>query len=258
VLDTGINLNHLDVVGRANYIPNGAGGNFVPDAAADAADCHGHGSHVAGTVGGTYSGIAKQVTLWAGRVVNCSGGGTASYAIAAMDWIIANGNKPGVVNMSLGYGDVQAVRTAATNLVNAGFTVVAAAGNGNFAGTPLNACEESPAGAPTVITVGATSSTDAEASFSNYGPCVDILAPGVAIYSSDYAVTNQVVSKSGTSMAAPHVAGAAALYLQQYPAASPAAVWRGIYGRSVTGTISLHRASISYGTPNRFLWTDGL
>lgn len=258
VLDTGIRLPHLDYGGRAAYIPNGAGGNFVPDGAPDAADCHGHGSHVAGTVGGTYSGVAKAVTLWAGRVVNCNGGGLASYAITAMEWILKYGKKPGVVNMSLGYGDLEAVRTAAANLVSGGFTVVAAAGNGNFSGTPLDACRESPAGAPSVITVGATASNDAEASFSNYGTCVDILAPGVNIHSSDYQVDNQVVSMSGTSMAAPHVAGVAALYLERFPTATPAAVWRNIAGRAVTGTISLHHHSYWYGTPNRFLWTDGL
>jgi subtilisin family serine protease len=256
VLDTGINLSHQDVAGRAHYMPNGAGGNFVPDGRADAADCHGHGSHVAGTVGGTYSGIAKQVTLWAGRVVNCTGGGYASYAIAGMDWIAANGLKPGVVNMSLGYGDVESVRLAAAKLVSAGFVVVAAAGNGDFAGTPQDACLQSPAGAPTVITVGATTSADQESSFSNYGTCVDILAPGSAIYSSDYLVTNQVVSRSGTSMAAPHISGMAAQYLQLYPASTPAAVWRGILYRARSGTIRLHSASLQHGTPNRFMYDN--
>jgi subtilisin family serine protease len=256
VLDTGINLNHLDVLGRAAYIPNGSNGDFVGDAHGSAADCHGHGSHVAGTVGGIYSGVAKGVAIRAGRVVNCSGGGTASMAIAGMDWIRLNGLKPAVVNMSLGYGNLASVRTAASNLVAAGFTLVAAAGNGNFAGTPIDACTESPAGAPTVITVGSTTSTDTESSFSNYGTCVDILAPGSAIYSSDYLVTNQVVTKSGTSMASPHVAGVAAQYLQTNPTATPGAVWKAIFTKSVTGTISRHRLSIYYGTPNRFLFTD--
>ena len=256
VLDTGINLNHLDVVGRAAYIANGSSGDFVGDGHGSAADCHGHGSHVAGTVGGTYSGVAKGVAIRAGRVVNCSGGGTASMAIAGMDWIRLNGVKPAVVNISLGYGNLASVRTAAANLVAAGFTVVAAAGNGNYLGIPIDACTESPAGSPNVITVGATTSTDAESSFSNYGSCVDILAPGSAIYSSDYLVTNQVVTKSGTSMASPHVAGVAAQYLQGNPTATPGAVWKAIWIKSVTGTISLHRHSIANGTPNRFLFTD--
>ncbi len=256
VLDTGINTAHLDVIGRAGYIPNGSNGDFVGDAHGSAADCHGHGSHVAGTVGGTYSGVAKGVTILAGRVVNCSGGGTASMAIAGMDWIRLNGVQPAVVNMSLGYGNLASVRTAASNLVAAGFTVVAAAGNGNFAGAPIDACTESPAGAPTVITVGSTTSTDTESSFSNYGTCVDILAPGSGIYSSDYLVTNQVVARSGTSMASPHVAGVAAQYLQMNPTASPGGVWKAIFSNAVTGTINRHRYSYVNGTPNRFLFTN--
>jgi aqualysin 1 len=256
ILDSGISLTHLDYVGRSGFIPNGSNGDFVGDGHGSAADCHGHGSHVAGTVGGTYSGVAKGVTLLAGRVVNCSGGGNASMVIAGMDWIRLNGLQPAVVNMSLGYGNVQSVRDAATNLVNAGFTVVVAAGNGNFAGNPIDACTEAPAGAPAVITVGSTTSTDAESSFSNYGTCVDILAPGSGIYSSDYLVDNQVVTKSGTSMASPHVAGVAAQYLGTNPLATPAQVWSAVQGISVSGTLSLHRTSRKYGTPNRFLFTN--
>ena len=256
ILDSGINLNHLDYVGRANYIPNGQNGNFVGDAHGSAADCHGHGSHVAGTVGGTYSGVAKGVTIWAGRVVNCSGGGNASMVVAGMDWIAANGLKPGVVNMSLGYGNVTSVRDAAERLVAAGFTVAVAAGNGNFLGIPISACNESPANAPNVLTTGATDKTDKEASFSNYGTCVDILAPGVAIMSSDYQVTNQVVGMSGTSMASPHVAGVAALYLQGSPTASPATVGNALKAIAKSNTITLHQRSKKNGTPNRFLFTN--
>ncbi len=256
ILDTGINPNHVDFGTRAGFIPNGSNGDFVGDGHGSAQDCQGHGTHVAGTVGGIYSGVAKGVTIRAGRVVNCSGGGTASMVIAGMDWIAANGSKPAVVNMSLGYGNVQSVRDAATRLVNAGFTVAVAAGNGNFAGKPIDACTEAPAGAPAVITVGATDKNDAEASFSNYGTCVDILAPGVAIYSSDYLVTNQVVTKSGTSMASPHVAGVAALYLSANPGATPAQVTAAMKGIAKSGTITLHRSSKRYGTPNLFLFTN--
>jgi subtilisin family serine protease len=255
ILDTGINLNHLDVVGRASYVPNGANGDFVGDGHGSAADCQGHGSHVAGTVAGTYSGLAKSTTIWAARVVNCSGGGNASMVIAGMNWVAANGLKPGVVNMSLGYGNVQSVADAATSLVAAGFTVVAAAGNGNFLGTPISACNEAPGKAPTVITVGSTTNTDAESSFSNFGPCVDILAPGSAIFSSDYLVTNQVTTKSGTSMASPHVAGVAAQYLATNPTATPAQVTAAIKAAAVTGTITLHQKSKKGGTPNLFLRT---
>jgi subtilisin family serine protease len=256
ILDSGINLNHVDLVGHSNYIPNGNGGDFVNDGRGDASDCHGHGTHVAGTVGGLYSGVAKGATIWMGRVVNCSGGGTASMVIDGMNWIAANGQKPGVVNMSLGYGNVQAVADAATNLVAAGFTVAVAAGNGNFAGQPIDACTEAPAKAPNVITVGSTTSSDAESSFSNYGTCVDILAPGSAIYSSDYSNVNQVVTKSGTSMASPHVAGVAALYLSTNTTATPAQVTAAIKGIAKSGTITLHRSSKRYGTPNLFLFTN--
>jgi len=253
ILDSGINKAHLDFGVRANYIPNGKGGNFVGDANPDAADCHGHGTHVSGTVGGTYSGVAKNVTLWVGRVVNCSGGGNASMVIAGMDWIAANGLKPGVVNMSLGYGNVTAVKDAAERLVAAGFTVAVAAGNGNFAGQPINACGESPANAPNVLTVGATDTNDKEGSFSNYGTCVDLLAPGVNIVSSDYTVTNQVVGMSGTSMASPHVAGVAAQYLGSNPTATPAQVMTAIKNATRSNTITLHKSSSRNGTPNKFL-----
>jgi len=252
ILDSGINLNHLDYVGRANYIPNGLNGNFVGDGLT-AADCHGHGSHVSGTVGGTYSGVAKGVTIWMGRVVNCSGGGAASMVIAGMDWVAANGLKPGVVNMSLGYGNVTAVKDAAERLVAAGFVVAVAAGNGNFAGQQINACNESPANAPNVLTVGATDTNDKEASFSNYGTCVDILAPGVNIVSSDYSVTNQVVGMSGTSMASPHVAGVAAQYLGSNPTATPAQVMTAIKNAARSNTITLSKTSSRNGTPNKFL-----
>ncbi|HEU0013955.1 MAG TPA: S8 family peptidase [Longimicrobium sp.] len=254
ILDSGINKAHLDFGARANYIPSAANGNFVGDARPDASDCHGHGTHVAGTAAGTYSGVAKSATIWAGRVVNCSGGGTTSMVIAGMDWVAANGLKPAAVNMSLGYGNVQSVRDAATRLVAAGFVVVAAAGNGNFGGTPIDACTEAPAGAPTVITVGSTTNTDAESSFSNYGTCVDILAPGSAIMSSDYTVTNGLVSKSGTSMASPHVAGVAAVYLGLNPLATPAQVTSAIKANGTPNTITLHTRSKKGFTPNLFLF----
>jgi subtilisin family serine protease len=253
VLDSGINLAHLDFGTRANYIPNGKGGNFVGDTQANAADCNGHGTHVSGTVGGTYSGVAKAVTLWVGRVVNCQGGGNASMVIAGMDWIAANGLKPGVVNMSLGYGNVTAVRDAATRLVAAGFTVAVAAGNGNFVGQPINACNEAPANSPNVITVGATDTNDKEASFSNYGTCVDILAPGVNVVSSSYTVTNEIVGMSGTSMASPHVAGVAAQYLSANPTATPAQVTTAIKNAARSNTITLSKTSSRNGTPNKFL-----
>ncbi|HYH82304.1 MAG TPA: S8 family peptidase [Longimicrobium sp.] len=256
VLDTGIRKTHVQFGTRAAYIANGLGGNFVGDAAVNAADCHGHGTHVAGTVGGSSFGVAKNVQIRAGRVVDCVGNGTPSMVLSAMDWIIANGVKPGVVNMSLGYGDVQSVRDLAGRLTYRGFTVVAAAGNGDFAGTPQNACLQSPAGAPTAITVGATTSTDNESSFSNYGTCVDILAPGSNVRSAAIATDTSTAYKSGTSMAAPHVSGVAAQYLSINPLASPATVQNTIKAAGTVGVITLHSLSSLNGTPNRLLFTN--
>ncbi|HEX5870913.1 MAG TPA: S8 family peptidase [Longimicrobium sp.] len=255
VLDTGVNTKHSDLYPRATYIPNGAYGDFVGDGHGSAEDCHGHGSHVSGTIAGTTYGVAKEATIYAGRVVNCTGNGTASMAINAMEWILRYGKQPAVVNMSLGYGDVQSVRDAATSLVSKGFFVAAAAGNGNFAGTPQNACLQSPAGAPTVMTVGSTRNDDRESSFSNYGRCVDILAPGssvTSIWIGSYTATNTI---SGTSMATPHVAGVGALYLSTSPLASPTQVTNAIKGLATFNTIVLHSLSAQHNTPNLFLFT---
>jgi subtilisin family serine protease len=254
VLDTGVRLTHSDFGGRASYVPNGVNGNFVPDTRGSAADCHGHGTHVAGTVGGALHGVAKGVRIWAARVVNCQGSGNVSYAIAAVDWVTANGERPAVVNMSLGYGDVQSLRTAVENSIAAGVNYAVAAGNGNFLGIPQNACLQSPAGAPNALTVGATSSTDGEASFSNYGTCVDILAPGVSLRSAWYTGDNATNSISGTSMATPHVAGAVALYLAANPGATPTQVSSALKSNASTNKISLHSLSTANGTANRLLY----
>ena len=255
VLDTGVNSKHKELYPRASYIPNGAEGDFVGDGHGSAEDCHGHGSHVAGIIGATYHGVAKDVWILAGRVVNCSGGGTASMAIAGMDWIAAKGKKPSVVNMSLGYGDVQSVRDAAERLVKAGYFLAAAAGNGDFAGTPQNACYQSPAGAPSVMTTGSTTSSDYESSFSNYGKCVDILAPGSSITSLWIGSYTATSTRSGTSMATPHVAGVAAQYLQAAPSATPSETTNFILSYATPGRIRLHSLSVTYGTPNLLLFT---
>jgi subtilisin family serine protease len=256
VLDTGIRLTHLDFTGRAAYIPNGNNGDFVNDGYGSAADCHGHGSHVAGTAVGTYSGVAKGAFVWAGRVVNCNGGGNVSMAIAAVDWITANGIRPAVVNMSLGYGNVQSLRDAVENSVAAGVNYAVAAGNGNFGGIPQDACAESPAGAPNAITTGSTTSSDAESSFSNYGTCVKILAPGSSITSSSSTVDNGLVTMSGTSMASPHTAGVVAQYLSANPLATPSQVMNELIANSTKNVISLHSRSRRGNTPNRLLFTN--
>jgi len=254
VLDTGIRSTHAQFEGRASYIPNGANGDFVGDGHGSAADCHGHGTHVAGTIGGKGFGVAKGVTILAGRVVDCVGNGTASMAIAGMDWIARNGT-PGVVNMSLGYGDVSSVRTAAGRMVDMGHFLAAAAGNGDFAGTPQDACFQSPAGQAKAVTVGATTSTDAESSFSNYGTCVDILAPGSNVRSAGISSDTATAYRSGTSMATPHVAGVAAQYLDRFGPTAPATIHTFLVTNATTGRISRHWHSIHFGTPNRLLYT---
>jgi subtilisin family serine protease len=247
VLDTGVNTRHGDLYPRASYIPNGVSGDFVGDGYGSAEDCHGHGTHVSGTIGGTTYGVAKQVRIVAGRVVNCTGNGTASMAIAGMDWITRNGKLPAVVNMSLGYGDVPSVREAATRMVKTGFFVAAAAGNGNYAGVPQNACLQSPAGAPT--------STDQESSFSNYGRCVTLLAPGSSVTSAWIGSSTATQVRSGTSMATPHVAGVAAQYLSWVPTATPYDVETTMLSLATAGRITLHSASAGGGTPNLLLYT---
>jgi subtilisin family serine protease len=254
VLDTGIRKTHAQFGVRADYIANGLGGNFVGDANPDAADCHGHGTHVAAIAAGSGFGVAKNARIRAGRVVDCGGFGTVSMVLAAMEWIYANGFKPGVVSMSLGYGDVQSVRDMAGRLYTKGFVVVAAAGNGDFAGNPLNACQESPAGYANALTVGSTTSADHESSFSNYGTCVDLLAPGSSIRSAWIGTDTSTAVKSGTSMATPHVAGVAALYLDLFPTALPSVVNNAIKTNATSGVITLNNPFS--GTPNKLLYTS--
>ncbi len=255
IFDTGVRKSHNDFGGRVQYVPNGANGDFVGDGHGSAEDCHGHGTHVAGTAAGATWGVAKGAPIWAARVVNCNGGGQVSMAIAAVDWVTANGLRPAVVNMSLGYGDVQSLRDAVENSIAAGVNYSVSAGNGDFLGRPQDACQQSPGGAPNAITVGATSSSDAEASFSNYGPCVDILAPGVSVTSAWYTSNTATNTISGTSMSAPHVTGAVALYLTANASATPAQVAQALIDNSSLNKITLHSRSVSNGTPNRLLYT---
>jgi subtilisin family serine protease len=218
VIDTGIALGNADFLGRAVSGPDEV------DNDDDATDCNGHGTHVAGTIGGTKYGVAKNVTLVAVRVLDCSGSGSNTGVIAGIDWVTTHHTPgaPAVANMSLGGGASAALDTAVANSIASGVTYAVAAGNGNQAGRPQDACNYSPARVPTALTVGATDKSDAPASFSNYGACVDLFAPGVGITSDWY--TGGTNTISGTSMATPHVTGVAALYLQTVPAATPAQV----------------------------------
>jgi subtilisin family serine protease len=242
ILDTGIRMTHSDFGGRAR-----SGYDFV-DNDTDASDCQGHGTHVAGTVGGATYGVAKGVSLVGVRVLGCDGSGTYSGIIAGVDWITANAQKPAVVNVSLGGDADGSVDQAVRNSIASGITYAVAAGN-----SAANACEASPARTAEAITVGATDQSDNRASFSNYGSCVDIFAPGVGITSSSNAADDGTAVMSGTSMATPHVAGAAALYLAANPSASPAQVRDALVAGSVGGAVT----NPGSGSPNRLLVVPG-
>ncbi|MEJ6023683.1 S8 family peptidase [Ramlibacter sp. PS4R-6] len=241
IIDTGIRATHADFGGRV-----ATGFSNVPDGLGTG-DCNGHGTHVAGTVGSTTYGVAKGVTLVPVRVLDCDGAGSWSDVIAGIDWVAQQtGKRPAVANMSLGGGFSSAVNAAVARAVAAGVTLVVAAGNEN-----KDACQTSPAGEPTAITVGATTSSDTRASFSNFGTCVDIFAPGVSIKSTwnlHDASTNTI---SGTSMASPHVTGVAALALEANPSASPAAITDFIVDNATRNRIT----SLTSNSPNRLLYS---
>ena len=249
IIDTGIRTTHNDFGGRAV-----SGFDAVDGGAAD--DCNGHGTHVAGTVGGATYGVAKAVDLVAVRVLDCQGRGTNSGVIAGIEWVTTNHTSgPAVANMSLGGGASSALDDAVRASISDGVVYALAAGNGDFIGRPQNACNYSPARVTQGITVGSTTSSDNESSFSNYGTCVDILAPGSGITSAWYNSNTATNTISGTSMATPHVAGAAALYLQGATGASPSTVASALVNNSTANTITLHSRSASNGTPNRLLYT---
>ncbi|MER7959054.1 S8 family peptidase [Streptomyces sp. NPDC096030] len=243
IIDTGIRTSHSEFGGRARVGTDTVGGGQ------NGQDCQGHGTHVAGTVGGAKYGVAKGAKLVAVRVLDCNGSGTTAGVIAGVDWVTANAVKPAVANMSLGGGANTSLDDAVKRSIASGVTYAVAAGNGNFLGLPARACNYSPARVPEAITVGATDSADKRASFSNYGTCVDLFAPGVSITSAwkdNDTATNTI---SGTSMATPHTAGVAALYLAANPAATPAQVSTALVDNATSGKVQNPLS----GSPNKLL-----
>lgn len=241
IIDTGILTGHSEFEGRAMNVYDAFGGNGQ--------DCNGHGTHVAGTVSGKTYGVARKSLPRGVRVLNCSGSGSTSGIIAAVDWVRTNHIKPAVANMSLGGGYSSSLNTAVNNLHNAGVFVAVAAGNSN-----ANACNYSPASASYVYTTAASTSSDAKASYSNYGSCVDGYAPGSSIKSAWHTSTTATNTISGTSMASPHVAGVAALYKGNYGDVSSSTIVSWINNNAtlnkITGNVT--------GTPNRLLYKAAL
>ena len=240
ILDTGIRTTHVDFGGRAR-----SGYDFV-DNDTDATDCHGHGTHVAGTVGGAQFGVAKNVDLVAVRVLDCGGVGSYTGIIAGINWVITHKTGPSVINMSIGGPASDALDNAVNAAVAAGIVVSVAAGN---AGT--DACTASPARAASALTVGATDQNDTRAGFSNYGSCLDIFAPGVGILSDYYLSDTSAAWMDGTSMASPHVAGAAALILGEHPADTPADVRAAL----IAGTVQSAAVTNAASSAQRLLYT---
>ncbi|MEV6953195.1 S8 family serine peptidase [Streptomyces sp. NPDC051183] len=241
VVDTGINTLHQEFGGRARHGVNTV---FMEPAA----DCNGHGTHVAGTIGGATYGVAKGVSLVAVKVADCRGNGTLSAMVGGIDWMVrdslAAGAAPAVANMSMGGSYSFALNRAVTRAVAAGITFTVAAGNAGE-----SACAGSPAGVPQAVTVGATDAADRWALFSNYGRCVDLAAPGVAVTSAWKGSATATARASGTSMAAPHAAGVAALVLAGGTARTPAQVSQALVGGAVPGRIT----ALPAGTPNLLL-----
>jgi subtilisin family serine protease len=246
IIDTGILFTHSEFGGRAST------GIDEVTSGGTAVDCNGHGTHVSGTVGGATYGVAKNVNLVAVRVLDCSGSGTTAGVIAGVDWVTAHHTANAVANMSLGGGASTALDNAVANSIASGVTYGIAAGNGNSAGVAQNACNSSPARVAAAITVAATDSTDKKASWSNFGTCVDIFAPGVSIKSSWYTSTTATNVISGTSMATPHVVGVAATYLAGHPGSTPQQVRDALVAGGTAGVVK----SPGTGSPNVLLFTS--
>ena len=243
IIDTGIRASHNEFGGRVTLGRDTVGDGRNGD------DCNGHGTHVAGTVGGATYGVAKGVSLVTVRVLSCSGSGTTSGVIAGVDWVTSDHQtgQPAVANMSLGGSPSTSLDNAVKRSITDGVTYALAAGNEG-----INACNRSPARVTQGITVGATDSTDTRPSWSNYGKCLDLFAPGVSI-TSDWNTSNSATNTiSGTSMATPHVAGVAALYLQGNPSASPSTVQSALVNNATTGVVK----NPGRQSPNQLLFTN--
>ena len=238
IIDTGIRTTHNQFGGRASNVFDAFGGS--------GSDCNGHGTHVAGTVGGSTYGVAKSSMPRGVRVLDCNGSGSTSGVIAGVDWVRQNFIAPAVANMSLGGGASTALDNAVNSLSNAGVAIAVAAGNSN-----ANACNSSPARAVNAITTGSTTTTDARSSFSNFGTCVDLFAPGSGILSAWFTSNTATATLSGTSMASPHVAGVAALYKQANPSASATTVRNAIVNNATTNVVT----NAGTGSPNRLLYS---
>jgi len=244
VIDTGIYAGHSDFGGRA-----AVGTDTVGDGQDGNDDCQGHGSHVAGTIAGKTWGLAKKANVVGVRVLDCQGSGTTESVVAGIEWVTANAKKPAVANMSLGGGADDALDAAVRRSVESGVTYAVAAGNES-----ADACGVSPAREPSALTAGATDDRDGKASFSNFGECVDVFAPGVDIESVQIGSPDGFTTMSGTSMASPHVAGAAALYLGEKPDATPADVATALTTNATPDKVQ----NPGEGSPNKLLYVGEL
>ncbi|MEV5532953.1 S8 family peptidase [Streptomyces prunicolor] len=238
VIDTGVRITHTQISGRAAY------GYDAVDGDTTASDGNGHGTHVATTIAGSTYGVAKKANIVAVRVLDNSGSGTTAGVIAGIDWVTSNHTTPAVANMSLGGSASTSLDTAVANSISSGVTYAVAAGN-----SAANASSYSPARVSTAITVGATTSTDAKASYSNYGSILDIFAPGSSILAGYNTSDTATATLSGTSMATPHVAGTAAVYLSGHTSSTPAQVATALVNGATSGVVT----SAGTGSPNKLL-----
>ncbi|MFI8372146.1 S8 family serine peptidase [Streptomyces sp. NPDC085466] len=242
IIDTGVRISHSDFGGRAFNGFDAVDNDNVSQ------DGNGHGTHVAGTVAGSAYGVAKKAKIVGVRVLDNNGSGTTAGVVAGIDWVTRNAVKPAVANMSLGGGADATLDAAVRNSIASGVTYAVAAGNSN-----ANASNYSPARVSEALTVGSTTNTDARSSFSNYGSVVDIFAPGSSITSAWHTGDSATNTISGTSMASPHVAGAAALYLGDNPTATPAQVGTALVNAATPNVVT----NPGSGSPNRLLYVGG-